>query len=73
MFKVTSKSNFDTEKLLRQAKDLAARQIEQKCNDAAAPFGGVTVNIERSANGTPSKVSFQGSSEAVAAAKRALA
>ena len=73
MIKVTFKSNFDTDKLLRQAKDSAVRQIEQKCQNAAAAFGGVTISIERAADGTPRKVSFQGSNAAVEAAKRALA
>lgn len=73
MFKVTFKSDFDTEKLLRQAKDSAARHMEQKCKNAAAPYGGVAVKIERAIDGTPRKISFEGSDAAVAAAKRALA
>ena len=72
MLKMTFKSNFDPEKILRQAKDNAARQIEQKCKNAAAPFGGVKVTVSKTADGTPNKVSFEGSAEAVEAAKLAL-
>jgi len=70
MFKMTFKPDFDPDKLLRQAKDAAARDLERNCQNAAAPYGGVTVRIERAIDGTPSKISLEGSDAAIAAAKR---
>lgn len=72
MFQVKVTSNFDAQRMHREACNIAARNIEQTCKRAAAPYGGVTVTIKRDARGMPNGVSLEGSDAAIEAAKKAL-
>ena len=49
-------SNFDPKCLRRKAQQAAARQLDLKCKTADAPYGGMQVTIERSADGALRKI-----------------
>ena len=73
MLTMSFDSNFDPKRLIREAEQAAARQLEQRCKTAAAPYGGVHVTIERNADGAPRKILLNGSASSVEAAKGVLA
>jgi|GEM_PF-2198680 hypothetical protein len=70
MIKMSFPSTSDLTKMITAA---AEKQISEKARRAALPFGGVQVRFRHKSGGALDAVEFDGSEEAVQAARAAVA